>query len=556
MMLTNWCRCFDRNELAGVRVSRALVALSLTVVFVLGDVRHGTAQEPAFWGELQQGPYAVGFSSSWRLDHGRTYAATFDDGSVYGTEKAPRPILVNIWYPALRTEAGRTMRHRDYLEIGSEDPAITGFAGALARYNLRVIAEEITGESPEDLDQATTKRLEELLSTPTAAARGAAPASGRFPIVIYHSGHGSSYEDNAVLCEYLASHGYVVLGSAFQAGDGEGLGTDTRDGSTADLDELIRFARTLPNADWRRIGLVGHSGGAQHALLYAARPGSAVDAFVLLDTTQDYYSLDVDFWPYTKHVLANREYVVAPLLFVANPHAFFQVADSLSGAERFYLTLRGLSHNEFISQGLLASTFAGSTQSESFEAGFERRSDVMLGYEALAADVRRFLDGYLKDDSASLADLRNGSEGQIGGRIRHVEYVARGVASPPDYVTDRSTPPTPRQFRYVLNELGADSTVALLRQWAATGVASPVLEAPTFAVALLYELVENEREQEAVTLYEFFRGRHPSLIMAFLRWYDVFEPIGDETGRHWLGIAEVLDPSNPEVVRRSPPQDR
>lgn len=555
MMLTNWRRCSGQEELPGVRAPRALLALSLMVVFVLGDVRHGIAQEPVFWGRLQPGPYAVGFRSSWRLDHGRTYAATFDDGSVYGTDKAARPILVNIWYPALRTEAGRTMRHRDYLEIGSEDPAIGEFAGALARYNLSVITEEITGESPDDLDRATTKRLEALLATPTAAARGAAPVNGRFPIVIYHSGHGSSYEDNAVLCEYLASHGYVVLGSAFQAGDGEGLGTDTRDGSTADLDELIRFARTLPNADWRRIGLVGHSGGAQHALLYAARPGSAVDAFVLLDTTQDYYSLDVPFWPYTKHVLANREYVVAPLLFVANPHAFFQVADSLSGAERFYLTLRGLSHNEFISQGLLASAFAGATPSESVKASFESRSGVMPGYEALATDVRRFLDGYLKGDSVSLAALRYRSEGQIGGQIRHVEYVARGVASPPEYVADGSRPPTPRQFRYVLKELGANSTVALLRQWAATGVVSPVLETPTFAVALLYELVENEREQEAATFYEFFQRIHPSLIMEFLRWYDVFEQIGDGTGRHWLGIAEVLDPSNPEVVRRSAPQD-
>ncbi len=45
------------------------------------------------------------------------------------------------------------------------------------------------------------------------------------------------------------------------------------------------------------------------------------------------------------------------MLFAANPHAFFKLADPLSQAERHYLTLRDLDHNEFIAQGVIAAAF-------------------------------------------------------------------------------------------------------------------------------------------------------------------------------------------------------
>ncbi|HSR41353.1 MAG TPA: hypothetical protein VLL48_04255 [Longimicrobiales bacterium] len=98
--------------------------------------------------------------------------------------------------------------------------------------------------------------------------------------------------------------------------------------------------------------------------------------------------------------------MTAPLLLAANPHAFFQVADSLSAAERYYMTIPDLAHNEFISQGIMAgSTGAGRG-----------------GYEALVETVRRFLDGYLKDDPASLDALMEelGST-VIGGDAPHIE---------------------------------------------------------------------------------------------------------------------------------------
>ena len=75
-------------------------------------------------------------------------------------------------------------------------------------------------KSKQELTGAEQRLLEELWNAATSAHRNAPPVERRFPLVIYHSGGGSSFEDNAVLCEFLASHGFVVLGSAFQESAG------------------------------------------------------------------------------------------------------------------------------------------------------------------------------------------------------------------------------------------------------------------------------------------------------------------------------------------------
>jgi hypothetical protein len=56
------------------------------------------------WGKLPRGAYAVGFHSLWQLDFTRTYNMAFKDHTCYARGKAPRPILINVWYPAQAQE--------------------------------------------------------------------------------------------------------------------------------------------------------------------------------------------------------------------------------------------------------------------------------------------------------------------------------------------------------------------------------------------------------------------------------------------------------------------
>ena len=75
--------------------------ISLPVAVLLLTSAATATEPPAAFGGLEPVRYAVGFRSEWGFDHGRTYDTTFKDGSRYAADgKAPRPVLINLWYPA------------------------------------------------------------------------------------------------------------------------------------------------------------------------------------------------------------------------------------------------------------------------------------------------------------------------------------------------------------------------------------------------------------------------------------------------------------------------
>src|SRR2546430_17262590 len=82
------------------------------------------------------------------------------------------------------------------------------------------------------------------------SVRDAPPATGRFPVVIYAPSFWAPPWENADLCEYIASYGYVVIASpgigtrpGVAAHDVAGIDAPARD-----ILFLIGHARTLANA--------------------------------------------------------------------------------------------------------------------------------------------------------------------------------------------------------------------------------------------------------------------------------------------------------------------
>ena len=210
--------------------------------------------------------------------------------------------------------------------------------------------------------------------------------------MIYHPGLGGTFDDNAVACEYLASHGYVVVSSAYEAADSSSLNIDG-DLATSldDLEFLLRYAATLPLPTASRVAAMGHSYGAQAMLAWRARPNSALDAVVFLDSTVEYRPLDDS--PAFKAALERNRNSAAPVLMFADSRRQprFEVFDPyLAFAARYEVTVDGMEHNAFVSQGAI------------------RKDDaVHRNYEAICLVISRFLDAYLKGDAQALAWLRN-----------------------------------------------------------------------------------------------------------------------------------------------------
>lgn len=530
----------------------------LAVLFTLVGAPFAFADSPPLWGKLAPGPHGVGFKSLWELDYSRRYNIKFDDGTTYATGKAPRPILINMWYPAKRPENAKPMSHRGYLEIVSADPRLAKFATKLAEYEHQVIAKEVIGKPAKELNDREKQLLQEFLDTPTACVRDAEPTPGPFPLVIYHAGAGSSFEDNSVLCEFLASHGFVVIGSAFNQQDGSSFNTDNRKGSAGDLRFLIAFARRQTNVDWNHIGLVGHSAGAQASLMFRSQPATTVDAVVSLDTTQDYRGVADPMWSFTPEVLKNGKNFDCPLLMVAGPNAFFELADTLQSAERYYLTIDHLGHNDYILQGHIHNDCLSKLQLDDPKQTAETRArekaeldKSRAGYQALCEYILRFFAAKLKGDAAAKEFLaKQYRDSKIGDDAPHVEYMPIGRIGPDAYRESSTTPPTPRQLRPYLKEHGSEKTIALYRKFRKDFAAHPIFS-QNFELFLVSDLLDRSKTADAIAFRDYFRESDLDCDKIFLAIANNYHKSGlMKPATIFYQRMLQLDPSNREAAER------
>ena len=537
------CRSSPRQESAARPAALAPAVVAPAIV--------AQAAEPL----LAPGPFAVGFRSSWAFDEGRTYRTVFDEGKTYGAEKSPRPVLVLLWYPA-RDPGGEPMPHGRYFSIASDDARLTRFADALSAYARGVFAEQVVGKPEADLDADGRAELAAALAAPTLCRLDAAPAGGPFPLVVYHCGAGSSFEDNAALCAYLASHGYVVLGSAFPRADGSALNIDAQRGSAEDVQFLVRWAHALAFADCRHVGLVGHSAGAQAMLMFASQPGCVGDALVLLDTTQDYYALGM---PLHESVVREATEGIAvltrPMLVAAGPEAMFALCDTLVNAERTYLTVPELGHDEYISQGHQRldriARQAAAKPAAADKAELARTPLVRTNYRALCETVREFLDAELRGSPEFASCVERARAQPWDPTVPCLVRVPRGVSDPEPYDVESDAPPTPRQFRRLLARDGVEDACLVLERFRDAKPQSPLFSSTMFAGSMLYRMLEDGRRDDAARYYAALKAI-PLPVMS------LFEFLADISGMqkkperalHLMQVAHDLDPEDAAVAAK------
>jgi pimeloyl-ACP methyl ester carboxylesterase len=179
-----------------------------------------------------------------------------------------RPLQTLVWYPALRS-AGKPMTVGDYV----------GLADTETHFN-----------APDEKGNRWRSQLEASFKIPLSAVRDAKAASGRYPVLIYAPSDSSVSWENADLCEYLASHGYVVLASPSMGASTRDM-TDDLDGIDAqarDISFLITYAATLSDTDSTKIAVVSWSWGGLASLFAAARD-PRINALTEMDGSIRYY---------------------------------------------------------------------------------------------------------------------------------------------------------------------------------------------------------------------------------------------------------------------------
>jgi predicted dienelactone hydrolase len=125
------------------------------------------------------GPFPVGVATTVFIDNTR----------IDNVTKKPRTLVTEIWYPA--TDAALRMPKNKYSDF--TPGGITPEVDELIRKAYKMSAAEI--------DKIYWNE----------AHRNAAVRKGRFPLIIFSHGNGGSRNQNTFWCDYLASHGYIIV---------------------------------------------------------------------------------------------------------------------------------------------------------------------------------------------------------------------------------------------------------------------------------------------------------------------------------------------------------
>jgi dienelactone hydrolase len=343
------------------------------------------------------GPQPVGLRVVEQYDLSRGYRGATDPNSGKATQgERARPIQTLVWYPAEKG-SGRAMLAGDYLRLGGTAEAFPQTPAARARSEAGYLSERVAYLTPQ--------RAQAELAAAMLARRDAAARSGKFPVVIYAPGYDGDASENADLCEYLASFGYVVIASPStgQSAGGMTIDLEGAEAQLGDIEYLIGYAHTLPQADTEHLAVIGFSWGGLANVMAAAKD-PRISALVAFDGSVRFFPGIVE-----QSRSLTPERITTPLLYLAStPKQIEDLAadenketsflNKLQYADLYRVTLAPYVHGNFAV--MLGQRFLRDSAYGNYD-----KDELSVANGWLETYVRRFLDGYLKGDAGSRAFL-------------------------------------------------------------------------------------------------------------------------------------------------------
>lgn len=288
--------------------------------------------------------------------------------------KGLKPYYIGIWFPIPKTAANLPMSYKDYFYFDDRqnltslrDSLIQMNRTSLVNYGLK---HRMNSWEDREFESIYQQMFKDILNTKVNATETNSPVSGNFPLIVYHHGMGGTFEENSVLFEYLASHGYVIVSSNYHWPD-QGVSIAEIQN---DLKFVLNFASNLPFINQDQVYFLGHSWGAQVGLILNQQGDHQVKSFFLLDSTLELMPLDMvrRFYPHLDSIFRNhpndfrtRSFIItSPKAYLENdqlirqPLPKYEIFNLInSGNFNFLITRDILDHEAFVSKGILRAAF-------------------------------------------------------------------------------------------------------------------------------------------------------------------------------------------------------
>jgi len=440
------------------------------------------AQTPSSWGNLKPGPYSIGFKTIEKYDYSRVFRPKYDYfGNELPGERA-RPIQVCLWYPAKDDNSSTEMTYAEYVYPYPNDDGFINLLSSLQNREINYLHYISRGNHGYVLD---------LMSAKMAAVKNAVGLDGPFPLLIYHPDRSRSYCENAVMCEYLASNGFV-----FAAAHSLGMSSVNFEENPANLEAQIRdkeFAvsclKDHSYINHNKIGTLGYSQGGMAALIMQMR-NTDVEAAASLEgwfVINERIELAMQFPSF------NINRMAVPLLQISgqqDEHINFALFDSLIYSDRYSLQLKDFHGTDFTHYSMF-SVIASDSVKTLMEP--KRR-----GYEIICRYVLNHFKAKLERDENSIEFLKNSPKDN---------------GFEPELITFNSfarqeLPPTSEQFVGIVRQGKITEAVEIYEKFKKTAPNRIIFREATFN-ALGYQFIQTGRTEAAIEIFKMNADAYP-----------------------------------------------
>lgn len=295
-----------------------------------------------FTQDLGEDSYQVGFKYYKIYDKSRSYVVNDDTIS--------RPLLIHFWYPSNEKNQKDSYSFKNYIDLISLREDFNKPAAEVDEYSTNFINAYV-GFAKLNLGIDTTLTTEKTLGCPVPATYGIALAKSKekFPLLIYAPSNSKSAVQNHLICEYLASHGFMVIAVGSAGENSINRKNDVKSilAQVDDMEYMLNYFEDSLKIKYSGLGLMGFSTGSLANVIFQMKNENVKAAFSM-DGSQEYGHYNTIFTAED----FNLKKTNVPYCFLVNNYKNFSIYpfyNSIVSKEKQMFRMPYIDHNGFVS---------------------------------------------------------------------------------------------------------------------------------------------------------------------------------------------------------------
>jgi len=353
-----------------------LKVVFLISLFIFVSISFGHCQD------LAKGSYNIGFK----------YYKTYDESRLYVLDEdtISRPLLIHFWYPSNEIIQKDSYSFKDYIDLISLREDFNKPPKEVEE-NSFYFVDAYAGFAKQNLGVDTSLTTQQILDYPVLAQYGLALAKSNkeFPLLIYAPSNSKSAVQNHLICEYLASHGYLVIadGSAGENSLNRSNDTNSIMAQVEDMEFILGYFEDSLKIKYARLGLMGFSSGGLATAIFQMR-NKKVKAVFSMDGGQEYGA----YITLSKVEDFDLKKTKVPYCLLVNNFENFSIYpfyNSIVLKEKQMFRMSYLDHNGFVSFWRFFDLCSPKNSTSKFCAS----------YDYISSTALTFFDKYLKTTS-------------------------------------------------------------------------------------------------------------------------------------------------------------